>query len=610
MMAFLSNGIAGSATQTDWSQGPGTFDPVPEWTSSFYSAVGANWLHLPGGVSIAGDYIDPIRYDIRVPVEDISHLISYDMDMDGDADLVVSGWNWNYTPDSVVWLENVNLSSPNWPSHTITIKLPAIHSIEAGDIDGDGDTDLVGGAFGDGTNIYWFEGDGTGHSWIEHSVTDSQLYTTVVHLADMDTDGDMDIVSAVYSETVNGMSWWENVDGIGETWSQHVINSGYSGAYTIDHFDADNDGDIDIAVNSSYVGNSISWWENLDGSGLEWSGHELDTGVYDNGLVAIDIDRDDDQDILVSGSGGPRVGFWRNIDGTGLFEYFLIGCGDAHEVCGVDVDLDGDIDVSAAIWNDDKVRMWENLNELAEDVWLEREIGDLPWAHTIEAVDIDGDSFAELVANCNWPEIPPEICYWQILQPGRNAWLESSILHVEDCEPDWSTIDWEGQEPVGSSICMRVRSSDDPLSMGDWSDTMSLPGNLPGSVISGDNYFQYRVWLETDSVIIDPPLLESVTVSWNPMSSESGAIEPTVLLPFNPNPCSSNPVIRFSLSSSSMIEFNLYDVSGRLAVGIPAKEYEAGIQSVDLNGLLPAGVYHCRMETGEYTSTQRFVVLR
>ena len=612
LTGFLSNVYAGSATQTDWTKGPDPSDPVSEWTSTFYAAAGMNWLHCPGEVSLAGDFIDPVQYEITLGLELISHIASCDVDTDGDMDLIVSSDNYLGTPDSIVWLENLNLSSPDWPVHRIALKHPAIRSMELCDMNADGYTDIVCNAFGEGTNIYWFEGDGTGIVWIEHSVTEKQYYSTVVHIVDLDIDGDIDIVSGTYFVTENGMCWWENIDGSGEIWSEHVINRGYSGAVSIDHLDADGDGDIDIAVNSHYLNPTISWWENLDGAGNEWSEHELASGCYDNGLSAIDIDRDNDQDLLVSGSSGNTIGFWRNTGGAGVFEYFNIAWCDAKEVLGEDMDLDGDVDAAAALFNDHGVRQWENLSEVAMDVWQEREIGGLRHSHTIEAADIDGDSFVELISGSRWPPDHPELRYWHFIEPGSFGWLESSILHVDDCEPSWSTIYWEGHQPEGSSISMRVRSSDDPLSMGDWSDTMPVPGSLPETIADGDNYFQYRVCLETGRKPEDQPVLESVTVSWNPVSisETTGPIaEPTVLLPFNPNPCSSNPVIRFIVSSPSMIEFNLFDVSGRLAAGIPAREYQAGMQTVELDGILPAGIYHCRMWAGACSYTRRLVIV-
>lgn len=612
-LGVLTNTFADSATQTDWAEGPDPSGSVSQWTSTFYAAVGVNWLHSPGEVSIAGDFIDPVQYEISYGLETVSDIVSCDVDTDGDMDLIVSSCNGADTPDSTVWLENLNLGTPDWPVHRIVLKDQPIRSIDICDMNGDGNTDIVGNAYGAGTNIYWFEGDGTGLSWIEHSVTANQCYSTVLHTVDLDADGDMDIVSGTYYETVNGMSWWENVDGAGEIWSEHVINNGYSGASTIDHFDADGDGDIDIAVNSHFLNHTISWWENLDGAGNEWSEHELAAGCYDNGLSAIDIDNDNDLDLLVSGSSGNRIGVWYNTNGTGVFEYFNIAWCDAHEVCGADMDLDGDIDVAAALFNDHEVRHWENLSEVAANVWQERDTGSLDHAHTIEAVDVNGNSFVELVSGSSWPPAHTELRYWDFIEPGYFGWLESSILHVDGCEPEWTTIYWEGQQPEGSSISMQVRSSDEPLSMGDWSDTMPLPGILPETVSDGDNYFQYRVFLESGRNPEQQPVLESVMVSWNPVSiseTTEPIAEPTVLLPFNPNPCSSNPVIRFSLSSPSMIEFNLFDVSGRLAVGIPAREYQAGMQTVEINKILPAGVYHCQMSAREYNYIQRLVIVK
>ena len=64
------------------------------------------------------------------------------------------------------------------------------------DIDNDGDMDVVLASAGDDT-IAWYENDnGDGSSWTGAQIDDDALAARSVFAADMDNDGDMDIVSA------------------------------------------------------------------------------------------------------------------------------------------------------------------------------------------------------------------------------------------------------------------------------------------------------------------------------------------------------------------------------------------------------------------------------
>jgi hypothetical protein len=42
------------------------------------------------------------------------------------------------------------------------------------------------------------------------------------------------------------MTWWANANGNGETWTPHVVDNAFSGAYWVASADVDYDGDLDV----------------------------------------------------------------------------------------------------------------------------------------------------------------------------------------------------------------------------------------------------------------------------------------------------------------------------------------------------------------------------
>jgi len=83
---------------------------------------------------------------------------------------------------------------------------------------------------------------------------------------------------------------------------------------------------------------------------------------------------------------------------------------------------------------------------------------------------------------------------------------------------------------------------------------------------------------------------------------------PLSLLPFTPNPSAGSPAIRFSLPEPAFVELSIFDLSGRLVSMMNGNEYSSGYHDV-LPGDLSPGIYFCRMISGDFTATQRFVVI-
>ncbi len=70
-------------------------------------------------------------------------------------------------------------------------------SVFAADMDGDGDMDIVSASYNDDT-IAWYKNDGAADpSWAATDISTSSGGANSVHAADMDGDGDMDIISVL-----------------------------------------------------------------------------------------------------------------------------------------------------------------------------------------------------------------------------------------------------------------------------------------------------------------------------------------------------------------------------------------------------------------------------
>jgi hypothetical protein len=253
-----------------------------------------------------------------------------------------------------------------------------------------------GNTFESATNINWSEAPGDlllNRASTENVIADSIDNAESICVADIDDDGDMDVVAAVGTTC----TWWENADGSGSSWVEHIVYTGSYTAHCVNTGDLDGDGDLDIMWTYGVFFSAGYWFENADGSGTSWNTRSSFGAYY---LRAADIDGDDDADI-VGATLGNTVLYWENTDGTGL-SWTQHTIDDAFDgsisVYIADIDADNNLDVVAAALSGNEVAWWQNDGS-SPPVWTKVSVdASFTGARTVFADDIDNDGDADIVA--------------------------------------------------------------------------------------------------------------------------------------------------------------------------------------------------------------------
>jgi hypothetical protein len=177
-----------------------------------------------------------------------------DLDSDGDLDITAGDIEEGEEehPTNLFWWENPGSLKGEWQKHMAGKTNHAIDRVNVADINGDKQLDIVvseerwPGLEADGS-LYWFEAPlnpkEAGAIWQRHTIV-TQYSMNNLDVADMDNDGDADIVTNEHKGPDLHLQIWEN-DGRG-AFTKHIIDKGkemHLGAHLVD---LDGDGDLDI----------------------------------------------------------------------------------------------------------------------------------------------------------------------------------------------------------------------------------------------------------------------------------------------------------------------------------------------------------------------------
>ena len=283
-------------------------------------------------------------------------------DLDGDGD--VDALSASSTDGKIAWYENTDGQGAFGPQKIINPLAPMAYFIVAADFDGDADFDVLYDAW-DMDVIAWQENlDGRGTFGPVKIITTLADGASSVFAADLDGDGDQDALST--AAIGNLIAWYENTDGLGNFSAPIPINNQAEFPYAVITADLDGDGDPDV-LSASAFDDTFAWYENMDGQGT-FSLPRIISDYADlaAAIYAADLDQDGDLDVVAASSGDDTVAWYEN-DGAGNFgpeQVIATNLYNTFSVLAADLDGDGDADVIAASIDDDKIVWYENLSLL------------------------------------------------------------------------------------------------------------------------------------------------------------------------------------------------------------------------------------------------------
>jgi len=338
-------------------------DDTKPWRSLFITSEDINGDNMKDIITGGWWYTNPgsaggnwVRNDIGSPLRTMAS--SYDFDGDGYIDILgTEGIGADNNPD-FVWarndgvgsftiLENIESGNGNfmqgvavehfqggnsievalsWHDESIGVQRLTVptnpstdmwslsqisetsqgEALTAGDIDNDGDLDMLVGT-------KWLRNDGS--TWTAINIDPTTELPDRNSLADINGDGLLDAIVCFEGASVSkDVVWYEQTAST--DWIKHVIAT-VIGPMSLDVADMDGDGDYDIVVGEHNVDNPSSArlyiFENLDGIGESWGEYIIYTGdEHHDGTQLVDIDDDGDLDIISIGWDHERVLIYEN----------------------------------------------------------------------------------------------------------------------------------------------------------------------------------------------------------------------------------------------------------------------------------------------------------
>ncbi|MDR6528559.1 hypothetical protein J2787_003996 [Chryseobacterium rhizosphaerae] len=328
----------------------------------------------------------------------ITQFDAADFNNDSKMDLI----SVSFGDDKVAWYEGINGTGSFTPEKVLTTDVNSLNTVSAGDIDGDGDADII--SLSRKNKIAWYKNtNGLGDfSGVQKIIRNDIRLQSQVTLADMDHDGDNDVVfmgEADPSITYR-YAWLEN-DGAGNFAIEHpIVNLGMEPTYRNTIGDFNGDGKKDIAFMASSTKLKVAF--NTGNGNFSAPQEFLNPAIGSVGILQNeDVDGDGDQDIIITNDG--KIKWYENIDGLGNFtaEHVVASSSNGFtKLYFADLDGDGDRDISFVNANGNKIGWFENIN--AQGSFGPEKVistGTAVSPYAIVAMDIDGDGRKDIVTN-------------------------------------------------------------------------------------------------------------------------------------------------------------------------------------------------------------------
>lgn len=378
-------------------------------------------------------------------LDDPTAIATGDIDGDGDIDVIST----SQLDKNISWYKNLDGNGNFARPIVIENNLFSAFNLYLIDLDGDIDLDiLVSSERYEEDKIFWYENtDGNGNFGAKQLI-----YTYVfdggnifINHSDIDDDGDIDILCVTYG--TNQSLWLENNNGV---FIEHIIGS-YS--YIPSFISAENingDNKLDLVV-ASYSADIIYFYEGIDGLGT-FGNPILITDVVDDirEYYFKDIDNDDDNDLVTLYKN--KTAWFENLDGLGTFGTRQIIQSDfgLQSIAAIDVEIDGDWDIITADASSDKIILNKNLDGLGDfgpEIIIDP-LFDIPVR--IISADLNGDGYGDIISTS---AIDQTVDWYENLEGSGNFGRRKTITGLTDgpWTVDSGDLDGDGLKDIVSA---------------------------------------------------------------------------------------------------------------------------------------------------------------
>ncbi len=532
-----------------------------------------SWWENEGGFPFSFVY----REELPDNFDDPLFVRSADIDNDGDMDIVANG-RVGLITYYIKWWENDGQPDPTFLCHDIVEEAEVKFPLDVADLDNDGDQDILSfGIWREGhtitRKIVVYENSENGQFnliTIEIDIGVSPL--TDISAYDIDDDGDLDIIFSTQDHTPSGYRWMENLGNM-DFESDIGLTTGLSG-HSFDIADLDNDDDPDIITTSGMSGDEIFWLENTGLDPPDFEYHFVDWHIDPTAIKAGDLDNDGDIDIMIS-AGDPIHGNWGEItyrlnDGEQNFEeYILVGP--------------------------------NFYGPYGQDCFI------------VEDMDLDGD--LDVLATAG---LYPMLAWFE------NHLIDAEIepFHLESPEPGFTTPDtqvvlvWNQAIPnFETGITYHIKCHDHPDNdeiIAEITDTIYVFTGIPGTQYFWDvkavadngleqwaeeQFWHFTIVDTTNSV--DDPYVSSFPTEF--------AIQSVY-----PNPFNASTTITVALPQPSHLSLQIFNTTGQKVSILADGQYSQGYQNFVFNASgLSSGIYFVQMATsGNFQSMKKVLLIK
>jgi hypothetical protein len=502
-----------------------------------------------------------------------------DYDHDGDLDVLLAGWD--NTKDLLHVYKNVG--NGNFVKLSQELKATGYMDAEWGDMDNDGDLDIVVSGFENNTTpvVYLYANNKNDSFTFAPLSLTTPVYDGSVSVGDSDNDGDLDLLLTGRRESAVHTLLYRNDGNLRFSLSNATFRGVHSSGSSTKFGDHDNDGDLDIAVmGNDLAGNYYTMIYRNDGNN---SFSQFGAGLAnqrDGNMAWGDYDNDGDLDLLVSGFDGfnDHVKLYRN-DGNGRYTRVSDNFVEAIGACQWgDYDNDGDLDVLLIGW------------------------------------DGAANHFAKIYRNENAPKNN---------RPTPPINLKSSFVNGA------LTLSWEAaadEKTPAKGLCYNLRVG----TVRGGKEMMAAHANSDGALTtpSFGNVQQNKTWVLRG---LNPNLTcywavqaidgcfagsgwATAEVITSVAGNRSEAPLQYALQQNYPNPFNPATKISFTLAEPSQMRLQIYDVTGKLIKVLLEAKYGAGAHQLEWDGRdtrgqkVASGVYFYSLRANKFEAIRKMVL--